>query len=101
MFGKSGLIELDADGVAEGDVLVGVGQESCGHVTAEDLDFVAVAAAAQQITAVGRDVELAGMGCRGLVADAGEQPGPAVDGKDGDALIPQAIARIEEFAVGT
>ena len=49
-----------------------IGEETCGAVTLEDLDLVAVAATAQQETAVGRDVEHAGMGCCGLVADARE-----------------------------
>ena len=40
------LEELDADGFAQGDVLMGIGEETCGAVTLEDLDLVAVAAAA-------------------------------------------------------
>ncbi len=38
--------ELDTDGFAEGDVLMGVGEEACVGVAPEDLDFVAVAATA-------------------------------------------------------
>ena len=40
------LEELDADGFAEGDVLMGVGEEACVAVSLEYLDLVAVAAAA-------------------------------------------------------
>ena len=69
-----------------------IGEETCGAVTLEDLDLVAVAATAQQETAVGRDVEHAGMGCCGLVADARELSRQAVDGKDGDAIGFQTIA---------
>ena len=71
---------------------MGVGEEACVGVSPEDLDFVAVAATAQEVSAVGRNVELAGMHCCGLVADAREQPRLVVDGKDGDALVFQAIA---------
>ena len=78
---------------------MGVDEKACVAVTHEDLDLVAVAAAAQQETAVGRDVEHAGMGCCGLVADAREQTGLAVDGKDGDALGFQTIAGIQKSAV--
>ncbi len=40
------LEELDADGLAQEDVLMGIGEETCGAVTLEDLNLVAVAAAA-------------------------------------------------------
>ena len=40
------LEELDADGFAQGNVLVGVGEEACVGVASEDLNLVAVAAAA-------------------------------------------------------
>ena len=80
---------------------MGVGEKASVGVTLEDLDLVAIAAAAQQETAVGRDVEHAGMGCCGLIADAREQSGLTIDGKDGDALGSQAIAGIQKSAVGT
>ena len=92
---------MNADRFAEWYVPVGVCQEPCLGVTTEDLNLVAVATAAPQELAVGRDVELAGMGARGLVADASEKPRLAIDGKDGDAVSLQTIARIKEFAVGT
>ena len=95
-----GSIELDADGFAEGDVLVGVGEKSCVLVAAEDLDLVAVAATAEQESAVGCDVEHAGMGSRELVTHAIEQPCLTIDGKDGDAIIFQTIAGIQESAIG-
>ena len=95
------LEELDADGLAQGDVLMRVGEETCVGVAPEDLDLVAVTATAQQETAVGRDVEHAGMGCCGLIADAREQSRLAVDGEDGDALGFQTIAGIQETAIGT
>ena len=72
--------------------MVGVGEEAGVWVAQEDLDLVAVAAAAEQKTAVGRDVELAGMGGCGLVADAREEPCLGVHCKDGDALVFQTIA---------
>ena len=80
---------------------MGVGEEARVAVTHEDLDLVAVTAAAQQETAVGRDVEHAGMGCCGLVAGACEQSRLAINGKDGDALGFQTIAGIQKSAVGT
>ena len=80
---------------------MGVGEEACVAVSLEDLDLVAVTAAAQQETVVGRDVEHAGMGCCGLVADACEQSRLAINGKDGDALGFQTIAGIQKSAVGT
>ena len=86
--------ELYADWLAEQYVLVGVRQESCSVVTAEDLDLAAVATAAQQETPVGRDIEVARMDSRGLVADSGEHSGLLVDSKDGDTVIFQPIARI-------
>ena len=49
-------------------------------------------AAAEQETAVGRGVEMAGMGGCGLVADTREEPCLGVHCKDGDALVFQAIA---------
>ena len=80
---------------------MGVGEEACVAVSLEDLDLVAIAAAAQQETAVGRDVEHAGMGCCGLIADAREQSCLAVNGKDGDAIGFQTMAGIQKSAVGT
>ena len=71
-----------------------VSEKSSYIITLEYLNLVAVAATAQQETAVGRDVEMAGMRRRWLVADEGEKPGLAVDSKDGDALGFQAIARV-------
>ena len=71
---------------------MGVGEQSRPVVTTEYLNPVAVAATAQQETAVGRDIEMAGMRSRWLVADSGEQPNLAVNGKDGYALGFQAIA---------
>ena len=76
-------------------------EKSCRMITLEYLNLVAVAATAQQETAIGRDVELTGMNGCGLVADACEQSCLAVDGKDGDTIIFQAVARIEKSAVGT
>ena len=63
--------ELHTDRFTERDVLMGIGEKSCDVVTLEDLNLATVAAAAQQELAVGRDVELAGMGTSGLVSDAG------------------------------
>ena len=83
---------MHADGVAERDVLMGVGEQSGVAVSPEHLDLVAIATTAQPETAIGRDIELAGMGYCGLVADTCEQPRLAIDGKDGDALGFQTIA---------
>ena len=86
------LQELHADGSADGNVVAGVGEQSGRLVAAEHLDLVAVAAAAEQEVAVGGDVELSWMGCRGLIADRREQAWQCVDGEDGDALGLQAVA---------
>ena len=93
-------IALDADGCAEQDVLMRVGKQACPVVTTEDLNLVAVAAAAEQVTAVGSDIKHAGMGGRGLVADASEQPRLAVNTEDGYALRFQTIAGVEKAAIG-
>lgn len=52
---------------------MGVGQHSSLAVTTEHLDFVAVAATAEQELSVGCDIELSGMGIRRLIADVGKQ----------------------------
>ena len=93
--------ELYADRFAQGNVLMGICQESCLVVSNENLNLVAVTATAQQELAVGRDVELARVGRRGLVANASEQSGLTVDREDGDAFGFQTIAGIKKAAIGT
>ena len=73
---------------------MGVCEQSRPVVATEHLNGVAVTAAAQQVTSVWRDVEHAGMDCRGLVADASEQSGLVIHCKDGNAIVFQAIARV-------
>lgn len=53
------------------DILMGIGQQARLHVTSEHLDLVAVAAAAQQELAIGRDIELPGMSTCRLIAYMG------------------------------
>ena len=84
--------KLHAYGTADGDVAARVGKQSRLFIAAEDLNLVAVAAAAEQETAVGRDVELARVGCSGLIADVCEQSRLLVDGKDGNAFGLQPVA---------
>ena len=95
------LEELDADGFTEGYVLMGVGEESCVSVTSEHLDLVTIAATTQEETPIARDVEVTGMGCCGLVADAREHSGLAINGKNGDAISFQTIAGIKKFTIET
>ena len=80
---------------------MGVGQHSCLAVTTEHLDFVAIAATAEQELSIGCDIELSGMGIRRLIADAGEQSCLVVNGENSDAFGFQSIAGIEEPAIGT
>ena len=93
--------KLHADGTADTYILVGVGQHTSLHVAAEHLNLIAVAATAEQILAVGRDVELSWMSRRGLIADVCQPTRPAVNSKDSNVLGLQAVARIEEPPVGT
>ena len=56
--------------LADRDVFVHIGQQPRLHVTPEHLNLVAVSATTQQILPIGRDVELAGMSSRRLIADS-------------------------------
>ena len=80
---------------------MGVIQQSCLAVTVEHLDFVAVAARAEQELSIGCDIELSGMGIRRLIAETGEQTCLVVNGENSDAFGFQSIAGIEEPAIGT
>ena len=80
---------------------MGVGQHSCLAVTTEHLNFVDVAATAEQELSVGCDIELSGMGIRRLIADVGKQSCFVVNGENSDAFGFQSIAGIEEPAIGT
>ena len=84
--------ELYTDRFAEQYVLMSVCQQPSPVVSTEDLNLAAVTATAQQEPAVGRDVELTGMGTCGLVPDVGEQSSLTINGKDGYAFSFQAVA---------
>ena len=85
-------MELDADNLADRDILMCVSQHARLDIAAEYLNLIAVANAAEQVSSVGRDVELARMSACGLIADASEQSRCLVDGEDGDAFVLQAVA---------
>ena len=80
---------------------MGVGKHSCLVVTTEHLDFVTVAATAEQELSIGRDIKLTWMSTRRLVADTSKQSSLIVNGENSDALGLQSIAGIEETTIGT
>ena len=80
--------------LADVNVLMRVGQQACARVAGEHLNFVAVAAAAEQEATVGRNAELARMSSCRLVSDAGEQSRVGIYGEDGYAFVAQAIAGV-------
>lgn len=55
------LKELNADGLVDFYVLMGVVEETAGGIDKENLDDAAVAAGTKKETAVGRDVEITWM----------------------------------------
>ena len=73
---------------------MGVSQQSCLAVTVEHLDFVAVAATAEQELSIGCDIELSGMSTRRLVTNAGEQTSLVVNRENSYALCFQSVAGI-------
>ena len=69
-------------------------------VDAENLDDVAVAAGAEQETSIGRDVEIARVDARRLVAYLGQPARFFFNGEDGYSVIDQSVRGVEEMAVG-
>ena len=78
-----------------------VGEQTRFFVASENLNFVVVAAGAKQVATIRRDVEMARMATRRLIAHFGEFSRACIDGENGDSVGLEAIARIEEFPVGT
>ena len=78
-----------------------VGEQTRFFVASENLNFVVVAAGAKQVAAIRCDVEMARMATRRLIAHFREFSRAYIDGENGDSVGLEAIARIEEFPVGT
>ena len=78
-----------------------ISQHACLHVATEHLNAITVTATTQKELAIGRDVELARVGARWLIAYAGEHACPTVNGENGYSISLQAVARIKELAIGT
>ena len=76
----------------------GEGEEAGGGIAGVDFDGVVVAAADEDVAAVGGDVEVARMGAGGRVADVVQEAAGA-DFEDDDAVAAKAEARVKELAV--
>ena len=91
--------EDEARRVVIGDSAPRVGEESGLLVAGIQLHFVGIAAGDEDVSAVRRDGEVAGMGSSGLIGYF--LHGSIVeDADDGEAIALQSVARIEELAVG-
>ena len=94
-------LKLHTNRFVNQNVLMGVAQEAGFGVAEKDLDFSAVATRAKEVAAIWRDVEMAGMDAGRLVTNGHEFSRVLIDCKNGDSIVFQAVAGIEEFPVGT
>ena len=80
-------VELHTGRFVYTDVLAGIGQQACRAVDAENLNGIVVSACAEQESSVGRDIEVAWMDARRLVAYFRQHTGGLISSENGDAVV--------------